>query len=303
MARLRVCWGLSWLLLTLAASPGRGQEVVEFTEHLDFDRPEAWALNYFTSASLLTGLGPVEPRSPGQIDLGVELDWVPSLDREQRTVGFGGFKEEDLNRLEVWARLRLSIGLPAGFGLTLGWIPPLEIEGVEGNLFALALDRRLWASERWGVGLRLYGQVGETKGDFTCRAGRDERFPPGSPQNPFGCRAPSHDTATLGYAGLEVSGSYAFEAGPGLYLGLAANHLDTEFQVDALTFDIHDRTRLLADGWTWSIDAGVSYPLHERWVIAGELFYTPLEIDRPQASGSENDPLFNLRVLLSYRLR
>ena len=41
----------------------------------------------------------------------------------------------------------------------------------------------------------------------------------------------------------------------------AAEGLDMEFQVDALTAGVLDRTLLLADGWTWSVNAGASWRL------------------------------------------
>src|SRR5690242_16014509 len=52
--------------------------------HLNFDRPESWALKYFASASLLSGLTPAdaspESRHPGSITVGVEFGWLPTLD-------------------------------------------------------------------------------------------------------------------------------------------------------------------------------------------------------------------------------
>src|SRR5215475_3085583 len=76
-------------------------------QHVGFDRPEAWALKYFASTTLLSGLTPPEPaegRRPGSITLGLELDWIPELDLGQRTVGFNGTKPEDLNKAPILAR-------------------------------------------------------------------------------------------------------------------------------------------------------------------------------------------------------
>ena len=39
-----------------------GQETIDIVQELDFDDPEAWAMKFFTSASLLTSLGGVEKR-------------------------------------------------------------------------------------------------------------------------------------------------------------------------------------------------------------------------------------------------
>src|SRR5205807_3004333 len=67
--------------------------------HMSFDRPDAWGLKYFASASLLSGLQP--PESPeghrvGSVTLGLEAGWLPSLDAGQRRIGFNGTAVEDL---------------------------------------------------------------------------------------------------------------------------------------------------------------------------------------------------------------
>ena len=296
---------LSVLMLCalLAVQVSAQLPVLEFEQELDFDEPEAWAMKYFASASLLTSLGPVVATEAGQIDLGLELLEIPRLSQEERTVGFGGFKEEDLNRSPVWARFRLRLGLPRGFGLTLGWAPPVEVDGVEANLASLALEKSLWQNHRWGLGLRAYGQVGQAEGDFTCAAGGDERFPPGSPENPFGCEAPSEDQVDLDYFGLELVGHYrlAGSRSPTLHFGISWNSLDLTFQVEAQTFGFLDRTRLLADGETVALNAGATWKLSKPTQLGLELFYSSLEVDR--GVGEQNDPLFNVRALLSYRLR
>lgn len=293
-------------LVAWPATPIRAQEppVFEVVQELDFDEPEAWAMKYFTSASLMTSLGPVESRDPWTLDLGLELLQVPHLDQEQRTVGFGGFKEEDLNRSPVSARIRLALGLPGRFNLVLGVTPPVEVDGIEAGLFSLALERALVERDRWGLGLRAYGQIGEAEGDLTCTAGGDEQFPPGSPENPFGCEAPSDDTVTLEYTGVELNAHYRPRGSraPVLHAGVAFNQLDMEFQVDALTFGFRDRTLQLAEGDTVSWTLGATWGLGSKTRLGLELFYSPLDIQRV-GQEEENDPLFNLRALVRYRLR
>lgn len=291
-------------LLLLLASPAAGQQVFSPVDELGFDDPEAWAMKYFTSAGLLTSLGPVEPPEAGGLDLGLELISIPHLDREERTVGFGGFKEEDLNRSPVWARLRASVGLPGGWGLTLGWTPPVEVDGVEADLVSLAVERSLWSGDAWSLGARLYGQTGDATGDFTCAEGGDLRFPPGSQRNPFGCQAPSDDEITMDYAGIELVGSWDLGLGrsgrasalPVLHAGVAWNHLDMEFQVDARTFGFLDRTLLLADGETVSYTVGATWDLGRPGRLSAELFYSPLDVLRRGEPAKENDGLFDLRL-------
>jgi hypothetical protein len=99
-------------LALATAAPSFAQSGSQVDE-LDWDRPEAWAMKYFNSVSILTGLGPPRARETWSFEIGLELDTIPRLDEDQRRVGFGGLKVEDLNRLPVFFRPRLTIGLPA----------------------------------------------------------------------------------------------------------------------------------------------------------------------------------------------
>ncbi len=292
------------LLAVCFACPLAAQDVIDFEQRLDFDAPESWAMKYFTSASLLTSLGAVEALEPGGLELGLEAVQIPDLDRRQRTVGFGGFKEEDLDRSPVQGRLRLRVGLPRRFALTLGWVPPVEIDGLEANLLSLAIEKVLFERGPWSLGARVHGQIGDARGDLTCKAGGDERFPPGSPDNPFGCQGPSSDEVTMEYLGLELVGAYRLPGArsPTLHLGAGGNRLDMEFQVDAMTFGVHDLTLLLADGETFSVQGGATWRLKPSTRLGFELFYSPLSVERPGES-KEDDSLFHLRAQLRFRLR
>ncbi len=289
-------------LALLVAWPAAGQDTIEVVQDLDFDEPEAWAMKLFTSASLMTSLGPVEKRPAGELVLGFEAIVIPHLDQEQRTVGFGGRKEEELNRLPLWGRLRLDWGLGRGYSLSFGATPPLEVDGVEAGLLSLAVEKHLVERGRWRLGARAYGQTGSVKGDLTCAGGGAESFPPGSPENLFGCEEPSSDEVTMDYLGLELVAGYRFAGrrNAALHFGVAWSFLDMEFQVDALTFGVRDRTLLRADGDTVSWTAGLSWDLGRRGRVGAELFYSALDVTRLGQS-QENDPLLNVRAI--YRLK
>jgi hypothetical protein len=47
----------------------------------------------------------------------------------------------------------------------------------------------------------------------------------------------------------------------------------------------------------------VSYSLSDRFNAAIDLFYTPLSVRRSVGASPQNDGLFNVRALVSYRLR
>lgn len=294
---------LALVLITLVMAPGtvRAQTVINFVDDLDFDRPEAWAMKYFTSLALLTGLGAPRTLEPGSIEIGFEGGYIPSLSDDEQRVGFNGTKLEDLNRSSVFGRGRVTFGLPQSFSLTLGWAPPVDVGGIEPNLFSVAIGRPLIEKETWRLGLRLFGQVGTLEGDITCpedvAASNDPAI------NPFGCLEASNDEVTQDYAGLEVSAAWQTSPRFEPHVAVALNYLDMENQVDARYLTFLDRSLLRADGYTWSVTAGLTWKVGDKLRLAGEVFYSPLDIVRPPRTSSRNEELLNVRTMLSYRIR
>jgi hypothetical protein len=256
------------------------------------------------TAALATMTALAAPRrlEPWQLEVGLEGGSVPSLSEEERRVGFGGVKVEDLNRASAFGRVRLTLGLPGRVTATLGYVPPVEIDGVEPNLWALSLGRRLVDTEGWRLGLRLLAQTGTIEGDITCdratvAAGADPAV------NPFGCEERSTDEISLDSWGGELSS--AFRAGASgrwwPYLSASASRLDAEFQVRARYSGLIDRNRLLADGWIYALAAGLDYRPSERLALAAEVYYAPLDVARPPATEADNEELVNLRVTYGVR--
>jgi opacity protein-like surface antigen len=283
--------------LTVLCSAVSAQPVVEETENLPFDAPESWAMKYYASLALFTGMGVLEAAGAGSIVLGFEGGIVPQLSEEQRRVGFGGVKVEDLNRTYIFGRLRGKIGLSESASLELGYVPPVEVDGTKPHMFSLAVGRPFALGETWQIGVRGYGHFGSIKGDITCSAS-DLEGP-----NPYNCLAPSNDDQSQRAFGAEVTTGYVSESPLRPYVGVGIHYLDLEFQVDALHSGIHDRTLQLTDGTTVSLTDGVTYAAGERWRIKGELFYSWLSVVRPPETAAENDGLFNFRFLVSYRIR
>ena len=295
------------LALVVGATSGAHAQnqvpVIDETEHLDFDRPQSWAMQYFSSVTMLTPLGAPVVREAGSVDLALEVAQVPHLSPDERRVGFDGAKEEDLNRLPVVVRPRIAIGLPHRFAVELGYVPPIEVDGIEPQIVSLAFDRVFYVGRHWSFGGRLHGQLGEVKGDLTCSE-EDASFPLASPENPFGCRAPSNDTATLDHVGLRLGWGYQVRdsGGPTFTFGAGGLHHDLEFQVDAFTFGVHDRSLLLADGNTYALDAGMAIPLAERANFAFEVLWSPLDVVRPPKTTAQTDELLHVKALVRYRV-
>ncbi len=89
-------------LMGAACALTGGADAQSTVQHLSFDSPEAWALKYFTSSTLLSGLQPPEDvdevRGTGSITVGLETGWLPALNAERARVGFSGKKQEDVNK-------------------------------------------------------------------------------------------------------------------------------------------------------------------------------------------------------------
>ena len=258
-------------------------------------------MKYFNSVCILTGLGPPTARETWSFELGLEMGTIPSLSEDQRRIGFGGAKVEDINRLPALVRPRLTIGLPAKLSLDVAWVPPVELRGVKSNLLSAAgLERPFYSNGPLTFGGPHLRTDRDSRSDFTC-SDDEASLPPGSPGNIWGCEAPSADELTLNYVGAALTGGYSLRK-THFHWGVAANYMDMEFQVDALTFGVVDRTLLLADGWTYSLNGGATWRLGGRTSIAVEAFYSPLSVVRPPSESAVNDGLFNVRSILRFEL-
>lgn len=290
--------GLSILLLALAPQT-RAQAVVEDREMLERTRPEAWAMNYVAAATFMTAFGNAPALAPRQWRASLELGRVPELDASQQQVGFSGTKAEDLNKSPLFGRVRLWVGLGAGWVAELGVTPPVSINGTRSrDLVAVALGRRVIERETWALSMRAFGQRGSVLGDITCPA---ETAGPYDPlRNPYGCRAASQDRIHLNYHGADVTvsgdrGAWQWHA------GIGAVRTELEVRVDALTFSIRDRTRLLARDIVPYAILGANHALGKRWGLGFELLYVPLDVRRTADDRPSNDPMCSVRLQLSYR--
>jgi hypothetical protein len=303
MTKLRA--GYASLLVLVAIVPctraGAAAHVLSGREEIAFDRPESWAMQYYASVTLMTSLGTPRPLRFGEVRLAIEGDWIPNVSEQQRVVGFNGTKAEDLNKLPAIGRLRVSVGLGWKLSLTLSYLPPIPINGLEPDLFSLSLGRPFRIGRDFTIGAATYGQVGTVEGDFTCsyrdiRGGNDPRL------NPFGCKVPSQDHVDLNYLGFELSTSYRIRPAHRLepYASLAVNYMNLGFRVDAQYSGVIDHTQLATQGATVSMTWGVLFPVTRRLDLGTELFYTPLTVTRPDQD-KHVEGLFNVRALVAYR--
>jgi hypothetical protein len=285
--------------LVLLSPSASAQFVVHNDENLASSRPEAWAMNYVAASSLMTAFGQTPALTAWRWGAALDLGYIPRLSEAQQRVGLHGIKQEDLNRSPVFGRLRLILGLPGDFVAELGYTPPLSIDGTQPlDLVALSIGRRLFEHDSFTLSMQLFGQHGRAQGDITCPerlAGIADRQ-----QNPFGCQAPSNDHIKLNYYGIELTSAWTVES---WHAHASLGDVRTEFavQVDALTFNVRDRSYLAARGSMPFATIGASRDLDADWNLGMEVLYVPLRVQREPNAPSQNDSLTSLRLQLLYR--
>jgi hypothetical protein len=287
------------LLLLLSSSNATAQSLLRNNEILDTDRPEAWAMNYFVASSLLTSTGRTPSLATGQWMVALDLAQVPRLTDAEQRIGFNGVKQEDLNRSPVFGRVRAWVGLPGGWVGEIGYTPPLRIEDTQARHFiALGIGRTLVSHGAFDLSWRVFGQRGAVEGDITCPArlsGIDDFA-----INPYGCHAPSQDVASLNYYGTDLTWAWAAQPWQ-WYVDTGIVRTETQVQVDAFTYDVHDRSRLVAHDVLPFVTAGLQREIGARWAVGAEVLFVPLSVRRSEGAARERDDFVDLRVQLRYR--
>jgi hypothetical protein len=298
---LQITGQLPFLLAILLFCPSstRAQPVIHNDENLSSTRPEAWAMNYVAASTLMTAFGETPALAAWRWGAALELGYIPRLSEAQQRVGFNGIKLEDLNRSPVFGRLRVILGLPGEFVAEIGYTPPLSFKGTQPlDLVAFSIGRRIVEVDRFTLSMQAFGQHGRAQGDITCPArlaGVADRQ-----QNPFGCQAPSNDHIKLNYYGLELTSAWNADAWHA-HASVGTARTELAVQVDALTFNVHDRSLLEARRSLPFATIGASRDLDAQWNVGVEVLYVPLRVQRGLDAATENDPLTSARLQLLYR--
>ncbi len=150
---------------TTGSMPGAagGGAVFNNNYHIGFDRPEAWGLKYFASASLLSGLpAPPSPEGTrfGAVSVSLELDWLPQLDAGQQRIGFRWHRARESEQRADFRAPDCPRGLSHKFTAFVAAPPPFWLFGVHPHLLAFGVERPLVERDHWVLGWRGSGQVG-----------------------------------------------------------------------------------------------------------------------------------------------
>ena len=284
--------------LLLLADAALAQTLIQADRTVASDSPEGWAMRYFAGTTLMTSFGETPRLAPGSFSAAVELGSIPRLSAEQQHVGFGGSKREDLNKSPVVGRLRLALGLPDEWVAEFGFTPPLQLAGSQARtMFAGAIGRRLIDSEPFSLSVRALAQAGKVAGDITCPRRTSGDFDPVN--NPLGCVAPSQDTFTANYYGVDATA--AWSTGPWqLYASGGIVRAPLRVQVDAFVGLTHDRSKITSNSDLPWLTFGARYAFDPKWSAGVEMLYVPLDVRRPPAAPSVSDPLWSVRGQIRY---
>ena len=284
------------LLLFSSLTFGNQNSYVD--QEVDFDSPEGWGMAFMTTSS--QNLGQVPPHSVNVKDIliSAELSSIPRLSKEQQKIGFGGFKDEDLNKSPAFGRIRASIGLPWDLNAEISWTPPIQINNSKpDNLWGAALSKPIINNEKIGLGLRLFLVRGGAIASVTCSED-NLNFDLYTPQNTAGCIALSDDKLKMDHEGIEIFLSLTNSSAILPWISLASSNLDNSVEINAPLEVGRERATVYSSGTTQTISFGFTYDFNKDWSFNASSSYTPLDVRRPNYN-SGNDNFWNVRFGLT----
>ena len=269
-------------------------------QKVDLDSPEGWAMAFMTASAQNLGQAPPHAVKVRDISISAELSSIPRLTREQQRIGFGGFKDEDLNKSPAFGRLRANIGLPWNLNAEISWTPPLQINGSKpDHLWGAALSKPLVNNEKIGIGLRLFLLRGGVTASVTCSEDVIN-FAPYTLQNTAGCVGLSDDKLKMDHEGVEVFLSFNNASAILPWISLAASNIDNFVEIDAPLEVGRQRETIYSSGTIQTLSVGFDYEINENWSLNASSSYTPLDAQRPN-DNSDNDDFWNVSVGLTIR--
>ena len=269
-------------------------------QKVDLDSPEGWAMAFMTASAQNLGQAPPHAVKVRDISISAELSSIPRLSKAQQRIGFGGFKDEDLNKSPAFGRLRANIGLPWNLDAEISWTPPLQInDSKPDHLWGAALSKPLVNNEKISIGLRLFLLRGGVIASVTCSEDTIN-FAPYTLQNTAGCIGLSDDKLQMDHEGVEVFLSFKNASTILPWISLASSNIDNSVEIDAPLEVGRERATVYSSGTTHTLSFGFNYDISENWSLNAASSYTPLDVQRPNES-SDNDDFWNVRLGLTIR--
>ena len=286
------------LLLFTSLTFGNQNSYVD--QEVDFSSPEGWGMAFMTTSSQNLGQMPPHSVNTKDISISAELSSIPRLSKEQQKIGFGGFKDEDLNKSPAFGRIRASIGLPWDLNAEISWTPPIQINNSKpDNLWGAAVSKPIINNEKIGLGLRLFLVRGGAIASVTCSED-NLNFDLYTPQNTAGCIALSDDKLKMDHEGIEIFLSLTNSSAILPWISLASSNLDNSVEINAPLEVGRERATVYSSGTTQTISFGFTYDFNEDWSFNASSSYTPLDVRRPNYN-SGNDNFWNVRFGLTMK--
>ena len=286
--------------LMLFSSFTFGNQNTYVDQEVDFVSPEGWGMAFMTTSSQNLGQMPPHSVNIKDISISAELSSIPRLSKEQQKIGFGGFKDEDLNKSPAFGRIRASIGLPWDLNAEISWTPPIQINNSKpDNLWGAAVSKPIINNEKIGLGLRLFLVRGGAIASVTCSED-NLNFDLYTPQNTAGCIALSDDKLKMDHEGIEIFLSLTNSSAILPWISLASSNLDNSVEINAPLEVGRERATVYSSGTTQTISFGFTYDYNEDWSFNASSSYTPLDVRRPNYT-SGNDNFWNVRFGLTMK--
>ena len=270
------------------------------SENFELTSPEGWAMAFMNASA--QNLGQIPPRSAniGDVSISAELGSIPHLTKDQQRIGFGGFKDEDLNKTPAFGRLRANFGLSGDINAEISWTPPLKINNSKPNdLWGAALSKPIFNNQKIGVGLRLFMLRGGITASVTCSEDVVS-FAPYTLENFVGCVGLSNDKLRINQEGAEVFISFNNSSKVLPWVSLALSNIDSSVDIDAPLAHVRERLTVHSSGSIKTISFGFNYDLNKNLGLNVSSSYTPLDVQRP-VDNSDNDNFWNVRLGLSIK--
>lgn len=272
--------GLAGVLVALAPAPVAAQCIAPANSN------EARLLAFYEAPIAFSGTGAPAVLPTGGVALTGELVGVPTPPRSLTHTNLCFAANQEASHLSpVLPRLRLEVGLPAGFAVEGSYLPPITVDQAQPSLGSLALTYTdvLYAPGvgRRGpsvtLGLRADATVGRVRGSITCSRAALQLTDPGAPC--YGSM-PSRDTfypntwggeGTLGVGspGGRVSG----------FAGVGYARLTPHFRVGFTDQNgVTDRTLVEAQLNRGTVFGGIDVRVLRALDAAAEVYSVPADL-------------------------
>ena len=245
---------------------------------------EARAMAIFDVPMAFTAAAAPAGRSAGRIQVGLEVTYLPKVDRTTATptVCRPGKGPEHTDFLFAMPRPRVSLALPAGFLIEASWIPPLRISDARADVASLAVSRLTRLNAKDAVlDIRAHGTYGVIHAPITCD---DLALQDATSECFMGTR--SDDAFKPNVFGVEAAVGWALGATVRPYLGAGYNHLAPRFQVNFTnSTGATDRRKVTVDLDRAVLFAGATWQATALLDLSAEIYSAPTDAVTGRVTG------------------